>query len=223
MNLPKAQKRALPVALVIDDDTAFRSRLARALAARGFAVHEAPCAAQGLALALEKQPALITLDLRMPGGSGLDIVAELAALSSAPCILLLSGYGSIPVAVEAVKRGAADVLTKPVSADQIMAAYKKFLECGASAPLSGACLGARLPSKELPQRARSPQRHGQPRLPEQSGTEVPHSKTTPTLTEVEWDHIHRVMADCAGNISEAARRLGVHRRSLQRKLEKRAG
>jgi two-component system response regulator RegA len=44
----------------------------------------------------------------------------------------------------------------------------------------------------------------------------------PTLAQAEWEHIHRVLADCAGNISEAARRLGIHRRSLQRKLRKRA-
>ena len=45
---------------------------------------------------------------------------------------------------------------------------------------------------------------------------------TPSLARAEWEHIHRVLADCDGNISEAARRLGIHRRSLQRKLQKRA-
>ena len=44
--------------------------------------------------------------------------------------------------------------------------------------------------------------------------------TTPSLARVEWEHINRVLADSGGNISEAARRLGLHRRSLQRKLEK---
>ena len=42
----------------------------------------------------------------------------------------------------------------------------------------------------------------------------------PTLARVEWEHINRVLADCGGNISEAARVLGIHRRSLQRKLAK---
>lgn len=187
MTSPKAHKRELPVALVIDDDAPFCARLARALAARGFAAREAATAAQGLALAQAERPALVTLDLRMPGGSGLDIVAQLAALPCDPCILLLTGYGSIPTAVEAVKRGAADVLTKPVDADRIVAAYAKFRE--GEVPVPGPSAGG---------------------APEQ----------TPTLTEVEWDHIHRVLADCAGNVSEAARRLGLHRRSLQRKLEK---
>jgi two-component system, response regulator RegA len=44
----------------------------------------------------------------------------------------------------------------------------------------------------------------------------------PTLAQAEWEHIHRILADCSNNISEAARRLGIHRRSLQRKLRKRA-
>lgn len=43
---------------------------------------------------------------------------------------------------------------------------------------------------------------------------------TPSLARAEWEHINRVLADCDGNISEAARRLGIHRRSLQRKLQK---
>jgi two-component system response regulator RegA len=43
---------------------------------------------------------------------------------------------------------------------------------------------------------------------------------TPSLARAEWEYIHRVLADCADNISEAARRLGIHRRSLQRKLQK---
>ena len=43
---------------------------------------------------------------------------------------------------------------------------------------------------------------------------------TPSLARAEWEHIQRVLADCGGNVSEAARRLGIHRRSLQRKLQK---
>ena len=48
------------------------------------------------------------------------------------------------------------------------------------------------------------------------------SHDVPSLARAEWEHIHRVLADCQGNISDAARRLGIHRRSLQRKLRKRA-
>lgn len=50
--------------------------------------------------------------------------------------------------------------------------------------------------------------------------EIPVAVEAPTLARAEWEHIHRILADCGGNISEAARRLGIHRRSLQRKLQK---
>ncbi len=52
------------------------------------------------------------------------------------------------------------------------------------------------------------------------GTAVPEHFETPSLARAEWEHIQRVLVDCGGNISEAARRLGIHRRSLQRKLQK---
>jgi len=49
---------------------------------------------------------------------------------------------------------------------------------------------------------------------------APETFEAPSLARAEWEHIHRVLADCAGNISEASRKLGIHRRSLQRKLQK---
>ena len=49
---------------------------------------------------------------------------------------------------------------------------------------------------------------------------APATSAVPSLARVEWEHINRVLADCGGNISEAARVLGIHRRSLQRKLAK---
>jgi two-component system, response regulator RegA len=52
------------------------------------------------------------------------------------------------------------------------------------------------------------------------GAAVPERFETPSLARAEWEHIQRVLVDCSGNISEAARRLGIHRRSLQRKLQK---
>jgi two-component system response regulator RegA len=52
------------------------------------------------------------------------------------------------------------------------------------------------------------------------GGEAAPGTDTPTLARAEWEHIQRVLVDCAGNVSETARRLGIHRRSLQRKLHK---
>ena len=125
------------------------------------------------------------MDLRLPGGSGLDVVREVKAIDPATTVVVLTGYGSIATAVEAVRLGAAEYLTKPADVDQIVAALD----------------AARLDGKRHGARDESPEH-------------------VPSLARVEWEHINRVLADCGGNISKAARLLGIHRRSLQRKLER---
>jgi len=109
-------------------------------------------------------------------------VRDLAALDPATKIVVLTGYGSIATAVDAIKLGAAHYLAKPADADDLIAAFER-----AQAPPLAA-----------------------------TATDY----AAPTLARAEWEHINRVLSDCGGNISEAARRLGVHRRSLQRKLSR---
>jgi two-component system response regulator RegA len=93
-----------------------------------------------------------------------------------------------------VRLGAAEYLTKPADVDQIIAAFAR------SAPGGGAGLHT----------AEAAGPEGTPRPTE----------SVPSLARVEREHINRVLADCDGNISKAARLLGIHRRSLQRKLER---
>ena len=95
---------------------------------------------------------------------------------------MLTGYGSISTAIDAVRLGAVHYLPKPADADDIVNAFAR-----GDAPA--------LEPPEVEYRA-------------------------PSLARAEWEHINRVLSDCGGNISEAARRLGIHRRSLQRKLHK---
>lgn len=170
-----------PTLLLADDDAVFRSRLAAALTSRGFLVLPAPDVVTALDIARNESPELALVDLRMPGGSGLDLVKELKALDPATEIVVLTGYGSIATAMEAVRLGARHYLTKPADVDEILAAF------------GGAHLSAELNGQML----------------------------TPSLDLVEWEHLNRVLSDCGGNLSEAARRLGIHRRSLQRKLSRR--
>ncbi|HEX4123442.1 MAG TPA: response regulator [Tepidisphaeraceae bacterium] len=178
---PHAPAGLLPrTYLVIDDDAAFRDRLVRALVARGLQARGAACGADALALAQVSPPEAATVDLRMPGGTGLDLIRDLLALSPRIQIVVLTGYGNIATAVEAVRRGAIDYLTKPLDTDQILAAFD---------PAASKATDA--------------------------ATEL-----TPTLARVEWEHIQRILTDCNGNISKTARKLGLHRRSLQRKLSK---
>jgi two-component system response regulator RegA len=166
--------------LVVDDDEVFRTRLARALEDRGLAVMVAGDHASALQEARRESPELAIVDLKMPGRSGLDVVRDLRALDVGTRVVVLTGYGSIATAVEAIKLGALHYLPKPADCDEILAAFGLAAEGGVA----------------------------------------PEEPSTPTLARAEWEHIQRVLADCAGNISEAARRLGIHRRSLQRKLAK---
>jgi two-component system response regulator RegA len=172
--------------LLVDDSVPFRERLARAFRERGFTVRTAGDYHEAIAIAREHPPDLAVVDLRMPGPSGLKLVRDLTQLSSRTRVLVLSGFGSIATAVDAVHLGAVNFLPKPADAEDILAAFER-----GSAPAVTAV-------------AADPQAE------------------TPSLARAEWEHIHRVMADCGGNVSEAARRLGIHRRSLQRKLRKRA-
>jgi two-component system response regulator RegA len=164
--------------LLVDDDEIFRTRLLRALNARGFMASGAGSYEEALDRARHDSPEYAIVDLKLPGRSGLDVVRDLKALDATTVIVVLTGYGSIATAVQSVKLGAHTYLTKPVDADQIVAAFG-----------SG-------DDEETP------------------------SPTVQPLARVEWEHIQRVLADCGGNVSQAARLLGIHRRSLQRKLFK---
>jgi two-component system response regulator RegA len=169
--------------LVVDDDQTFRTRLTRALSIRGYETFDAPNVEEAMQVARQVAPQRAVIDLRMPGASGLTLVSELVSLNPDIEAIVLTGYGSIATAVEAMRRGALDYLQKPCDAEQILAAFER----------------------------------GREHLNE---ADPPEDEPVPTLARVEWEHIQRVLSDCGGNISEAARRLKMHRRSLQRKLFK---
>jgi two-component system response regulator RegA len=167
--------------LIVDDEQAFAERLAKALSDRGFEPRCAFSAEHALSIAELEPPELALVDLRLPRQSGLVVVRRLRALDPTTRIVVLTGYGSIATALDAVRSGACHYLTKPASVEEILNA---FAHDGA-------------PTLEPPL------------------TEVP------SLDRVEWEHIDRVMVACGGNITQAAAALGLHRRSLQRKLGKR--
>jgi two-component system response regulator RegA len=93
-----------PTLLVVDDDEAFRVRLGRAMEARGFVVTLAASTDQALTL-LTEPPEYAVIDLRMPGRSGLELLSALLAADPSTRVVVLTGYGSIPTAIDATRRG----------------------------------------------------------------------------------------------------------------------
>ena len=112
-----------PSLLLVDDDAMFRTVLSRALEKRGFAVTSASSVEQALPLANANPPEFAVLDLKMDGASGLVLVQKLHELDPATRIVMLTGYASIATAVEAIKLGATQYLSKPANADEIVAAF----------------------------------------------------------------------------------------------------
>lgn len=173
-----------PSILIVDDDEVYRNRLARAFTDRGYDVRTGSDYDTAVVAAQEESPELAVVDLKMPGKSGLELVKALHEIDAATKIVVLTGYGSIATAIDAVRLGATYYLSKPADADDIIGAFAR----GEAPPLD----------------------------PKQQSDDY----KAPSLARAEWEHINRVLSDSGGNISEAARRLGIHRRSLQRKLQK---
>lgn len=171
-----------PRLLLVDDDATLCRVLATALERRGYDVSVAQDSSLAIQLIQQLRPQYAVVDLRLLDGSGLKLVSRLKAANENVRTVVLTGYGSISTAIDAIKLGATHYLTKPANTDQIVAAF------GAATPDLDAPTVAELQS----------------------------------VNRLEWEHIQRVLHDVDGNVSAAARALHMHRRTLQRKLSKRA-
>ena len=167
--------------LIVEDDKSFLTRLARAMESRGFTVTTAESVSEGLMEVERSAPAFAVVDMRLGDGNGLDVISALKRRRPEARGIVLTGYGNIATAVNAVKMGAVDYLAKPADADDVINA---LLATGENAPAP-------------PENPMSADR-------------------------VRWEHIQRVYELCDRNVSETARRLNMHRRTLQRILAKRA-
>ncbi|HEX6216264.1 MAG TPA: ActR/PrrA/RegA family redox response regulator transcription factor [Vicinamibacterales bacterium] len=167
--------------LIVEDDKSFLQRLARAMESRGFAVTTAESVADGLTHLETASPAYAVVDMRLEDGNGLDVISALKKRRPDARAIILTGYGNIATAVNAVKLGAVDYLSKPADADDVVAALL-------------ALDGRKADPPENPMSA----------------------------DRVRWEHIQRIYELCQRNVSETARRLNMHRRTLQRILAKRA-
>ena len=167
--------------LIVEDDKSFLTRLARAMEQRGFTVATAETVADGLLQVEKAPPFYAVVDMRLGDGNGLDVVSALKQRRPEARAIVLTGYGNIATAVNAVKIGAVDYLSKPADADDVVAALL-------------ATEGRKAEPPEHPMSA----------------------------DRVRWEHIQRVFEQCDRNVSETARRLNMHRRTLQRILGKHA-
>lgn len=164
--------------LLIDDDAAFLEILQRALKRQGVEATGTHSHAEALCVLDTQVFRKCVLDLNLAGESGLQLLPELLKKQPGLEVLVLTGYGSIATAVEAMRRGAINYLCKPVTVHQLMSGFK---------PL-----------------ATTPELRQEP----------------PSVEEMEWEHIQRVLNEHEGNVSATARALNMHRRTLQRKLQK---
>ena len=117
---------------VVDDDDAERAALAAVLEAAGYRTRRF---GSGAALLDAPEPcACVVLDVRMPGLDGLEVQRRLRALGGvAPPVVMVTGYGDIPMAVRAMREGAADFLEKPVSRERLLASVARAIVGGGAA------------------------------------------------------------------------------------------
>ncbi|TMP42588.1 two-component system response regulator [Pseudoalteromonas citrea] len=164
--------------LIIEDDIAFSNTLSRRMDKYGFDCKVVNDEHDILMVCSSFLPQYILLDMKLTTQSGLHFIEPLKAVCPDSKLVLLTGFASIATAVEAVKLGADDYLTKPADTQVILQAL-----IGKSAVT------------QLPDTVMSPER-------------------------LEWEHIQQVLKHNEGNVSQTARQLNMHRRTLQRKLQK---
>ena len=168
--------------LVVEDDEVFAHVICRAMRQRGFEVLHAASLTAATELVQQHRFDHAVLDLNLGGHSSLPLISVLKAQHPGMRILVLTGYASIATAVDAIKLGADNYLSKPADADEILAALDD-----------------------------TPELHL-----DDASVQEPMS-----VRRLEWEHIQKVLKEHDGNISETARQLKLHRRTLQRKLQKR--
>jgi two-component system response regulator RegA len=170
--------------LIVEDDIIFANTLKRRLAKHGFDSVHVETNSEALLACHRHQPDYVLLDMKLSEETTLNIITPIRQLRPQSRIILLTGFASIATAVDAIKLGADDYLTKPLDTQTLLAALNesKACEISTNTDLDGETLSAE---------------------------------------QVQWEHIQQVLKANDGNISATARQLSMHRRTLQRKLQKR--
>jgi two-component system response regulator AtoC len=116
------------IVLIIDDEPGLRQTVSLILSHEGYEVHTASDGEEGLARALEVQPDMILCDVRMPRLSGLEFLEKYRAANGTAMVIVMTAYGGIEMAIQAMKKGAYDYIQKPFAPDQLVLTLKKAEE-----------------------------------------------------------------------------------------------
>ncbi len=162
--------------LIVEDDETLAAGLVRTFSRRGYSCFLAASCRDALDLVVAQSPSHVLLDLNLGNETTQEVIAEIRSSLPKAVIIVLTGYGTIPSTVRAIKDGADQYLCKPATPEAIEKAFEETLDKKSVEPAA--------------------------------------------LWDLENNHILKVLNDCGGNISQAAKSLGLHRRTLQRKLKK---
>lgn len=167
--------------LIVDDDNAVRMSLGLMLKQSGMEWKAVGNEADALAAVRTHEPEIVILDMNLTigttGRQGLELLRKIKVLAPECEVLLISAWGTIPLAVEGMNLGATDFITKPWSNADVMAKINRILE-----------------------RRKK--------------------KSSPTLDDLEREAVREALRKCHGNMSKAAKALGITRQALYRRLEK---
>jgi DNA-binding NtrC family response regulator len=180
--------------LVVDDEPAERDGLARLVGQWGYEVETAGSGEEALTLVESQHPAVVVTDLVLPEMDGLTLLEKLKETGRPPIVLLVTGQGTVETAVEAMRRGALDYITKPFKRQRVIESLRRALEGSEAERETGA------DSVEDHVVGRGLEGHM-------------------TLREVADLYIERILRLAQGNKVKAARTLGINRRTLYRRAK----
>jgi DNA-binding NtrC family response regulator len=212
--------------LVVDDEESMRYFLRRSLKRKGYEVRVAESGEEAVEAARADPPDVVLLDLRLPGMDGLAVLERLREEAPDSVVLMMTGYGTVDRALEAMRRGASDFLTKPLQIEQvedkIADALAKAASGPAEVPLGGPSPlppGPRPRGTEAVQPLTAYLREAAAArkipLPETSGGDLPLREASRVFEALYFTELfHRT----GGNVSLAARIAGISRPSLHRKI-----
>ncbi|UZD64841.1 sigma-54-dependent transcriptional regulator [Marinobacter sp. AN1] len=119
--------KASETLLLIEDDASLRTLLQEELALDGYRMLVAANSAEGAAMALVEAPDLVISDLRLPDGDGLDVLRKLQAEGRVVPFVIITAFGTVDQAVDALQAGADDFLTKPLSTEHLRLKVRRLL------------------------------------------------------------------------------------------------